>query len=150
MAYFVGTYSGKLDDKGRVPLPAPFRKLLAEDDKEQIFCRVGEVANCLKVYTKSAFDEKSEKMYEEFDVEDDNDAARLEYFFKTSYQVDIDSTGRILLNKTLKNHIKAENEVTFSGNGKFILISKKENDDENQISNLEKEKEIKERLKRKK
>ena len=154
MAYFVGTYNGKLDDKGRVPLPAPFRKLLEEGDKEQVFCRIGEVANCLKVYTKSAFDEKCEKMYKEFDEEDDEnkdengntDVDYLNDFFKKSYQVEVDSIGRILLNKTLKNHIKAENEVTFSGNGKFILISKKEDENENITSNLEKE--IKARLRR--
>ena len=154
MVFFGGTYSGKLDDKGRVPLPAPFRKHLEDGDKEQIVCRINEAANCLKVYTMSAWAEKCKKMYEEFDEyedeKEDNDSDFLNYFFKTSYYVDIDSTGRILLNKTLKSHIKAENEVTFSGNGKYILISRKEDNDEDTATNLEKEKAIKARLRRKK
>jgi len=157
MTHFGGTYSGKLDDKGRVPLPAPFRNLLEEGDKEQIYCRIGEVADCLKVYTKSAFDEKCAKMYEKFDEENDEDVDEfgntdvdyLNSFFKNSFQIAIDSTGRILLSKILKNYIKAENEVTFSGNGKCILISKKEVE-EDQTANLEMEKATKARLRRKK
>ena len=149
MVYFGGTYSGKLDDKGRVPFPAPFRKRLEEGDKEQIVCRFNPASNCLQVYTMSVWAEKCNKMYENFDEYEDNDSAHLEDFFKKSYYVDIDSAGRILLNKTLKGFIKAENEVTFSGNGKYIHIYKKEDNDEDQIPNAETENEIKARLKRK-
>ena len=148
MVFFGGTYNVKLDEKGRVPVPVAFRKRLAESDKEQMVCRFNADFNCLKIFTMSVWDEECKKMYENFDEYEDKDAAFLEDFFKTSYYLDIDSSGRILLNKTLKSFIKAENEVTFSGNGKYIHISKKEETDDNLIPNAETDKEIKARLKR--
>jgi len=149
MVFFGGTYNVKLDEKGRVPVPVAFRKRLEEGDKEQMVCRFCTDFNCLKVFTMSVWGEECKKMYENFDEYEDNDSAHLEDFFKKSYYVDIDSAGRILLNKTLKGFIKAENEVTFSGNGKYIHIYKKEDNDEDQIPNAETENEIKARLKRK-
>ena len=148
MVFFGGTYNVKLDEKGRVPVPVAFRKRLEEGDKEQIVCRFSTDFNCLKVFTMSVWGEECKKMYENFDEYEDKDAAFLEDFFRTSYYLDIDSAGRILLNKNLKGLIKAENEVTFSGNGKYIHISKKQETDENPMPNAETDKEIKARLKR--
>lgn len=148
MVFFGGTYNTKLDDKGRVPIPVAFRKRFEEGDKEQIICRFNTDFNCLRIFTLSVWSEECKKMYENFDEYDEKDAAFLEDFFKTSYYLDIDSAGRILLNKALKNFIKAENEVCFYGNGKYIHISKKENIDENQTPNVATENEIKARLKK--
>jgi len=149
MIFFGGTYNSKLDDKGRTPLPAPFRRRLEGGDTEQIVCRCDEDFKRLKLFTMSVWEEECQKMYANFDEYDDNDAVLLQDFFKKSYYMEIESvSGRILLNKTLKDFIKAKNEVCFVGNGKYINIYKKEDIEENAKADIGTEKEIKARLKR--
>ena len=134
MASFIGKYDGKLDDKGRVPIPAPYRKRFDDNDKDQMVCRYDADLCCLNLFTLSAWEKEYEEIQEKFDYHKKEDKIFLQQILQEAYYVDIDSVGRILLNKELKGKINIENEVVFTGMGKYITISNKETRKENNLS----------------
>lgn len=121
-APFLGTYLNKVDRKGRVSVPAPFRQVLARDDFQGIVCfaspKVAAVQGCgLEVMT-----DLMESMDEAFDHFTDEQEAMAAALFSGSHQLAWDSGGRVQLPETLLQHAGIGEEAVFAGLGKFFRI----------------------------
>ncbi|MBO7724429.1 MAG: cell division/cell wall cluster transcriptional repressor MraZ, partial [Paludibacteraceae bacterium] len=55
MATFIGNIEAKLDAKGRVFVPASYRKLLVCREKEQLVVRKDPDMNCLILYPENVW-----------------------------------------------------------------------------------------------
>ena len=136
MVTFYGKYTSKLDDKGRLVLPAPLKGVLPEGGDMRFVVRKDIFASCLEMYT-----------YEEWERQAAEVRARLNFFnvehatFWRAYMrdcviVEPDAKfGRITISKELLESIGVTKEVEFVGNGFKIEIWAKEAYESSRISN---------------
>ncbi len=114
------TYDVKLDEKNRFPLPAAFRKQLPEGFVEQFVISCG-FDKCLYFNTV----ENWTKIKANLDTLNDtiNEQRRLKRLLKKgAVVVTPDSTGRISLSPTLKEHSGISKEILFIAEGLRVEI----------------------------
>ena len=105
---FVGQYTHTLDNKRRISLPAKLRKLL---DKDVMVTRG--LDNCLWLYKMSDWKKLSEKIETLSFVDESNRG--LTRFLHSGAQVEIDSSGRILLPEFLVKFSGIKSRIVLAG-----------------------------------
>lgn len=113
MNTIIGTYECKVDVKGRLMLPAPFKKQLAKSLDEGFVLKRSVFQPCLELYPMAEWNLMMQKINKlnRF-VKKNNDFIRR--FTAGVKEVDIDATGRLLIPKDL---------VVFAGIDKDIVLS---------------------------
>lgn len=126
MDRFVSTFANKIDAKGRVSIPAPFRAVLERDGYQQ----GGAVhVYCYPALDTPAIDAGGERLARKIDglleglpdysVERDELSVAL---YGVSQVLSIDQDGRIVLPENLRAHAGIDSQVAFVGLGdKFQL-----------------------------
>ena len=61
MQTFVGNTDGRLDEKGRIFVPASYRRILAETSSKRIVMRRDTDNECLMFYPEEVWNEKVEQ-----------------------------------------------------------------------------------------
>lgn len=117
MIRFYNTYETKLDAKGRMALPAKYKSQFTND--KLVITRGYE--NCLTIYPTEEFD----KVYEEINalsefVEENRVFKRS--VIPNSAELEIDSSGRILVPKLLLQWASIDKDVTLLGVGNKIEV----------------------------
>ena len=121
MSGFVSHYTNRLDAKGRVSIPAPFRQALARDGFEGLYC--------FPSLHQSAVDAGGHQLIEEIEkrlnglstLTADHDALSTA-LFGASETLKIDGDGRVMLSEMIRDHACISDHVTFVGQGyKFQL-----------------------------
>jgi len=122
MNAFIGTIHAKTDVKGRVFLPASFRKVLQSIGDSSLILRKNIYQNCLDLYPESAWVQELDKFQTE--LYDWGDEKRQETLLSLSLVdvLELDSNGRILIPKKLLQSVNISNSVCFVGMNKFIKI----------------------------
>ncbi len=110
MPGFVGTYEHSLDAKGRVILPAKFRAAFAQG---AYLSRHRE--GCLALWTPAEFDRQQAVMRER--AAEGNAAERNQerLWAAGSYEVEIDSQGRMVIPARLREFAHLEEDVLITG-----------------------------------
>jgi transcriptional regulator MraZ len=121
MDLFVSHYSLRLDAKGRVSIPAPFRAVLARDGFEGLYC--------YPTLDRPALDAGGNALLKEiqalvarfppYSEEREQFSAAL---YGTSEVVKIDGEGRAILTEPLKGHAGIKDEIAFVGLGHKFQI----------------------------
>ncbi|HZN29295.1 MAG TPA: division/cell wall cluster transcriptional repressor MraZ [Xanthobacteraceae bacterium] len=121
MDLFVSHYSLRLDAKGRVSIPAPFRAVLARDGFEGLYC--------YPTLDRPALDAGGNALLKEiqalvgrfppYSEEREQFSAAL---YGTSEVVKIDGEGRAILTEQLKGHAGIKDEIAFVGLGHKFQI----------------------------
>ena len=62
MIKFIGEYCVKVDDKGRIIIPAPFKSLFGKDEKAVFVVKKDIYANCLQMLTYQEWEKESEEV----------------------------------------------------------------------------------------
>jgi MraZ protein len=105
----IGEYSHSLDDKKRLSLPAKFRKTLG---KKVVMTRG--LDSCIFVFTTVEWEKIAQKLSEQ--SVGSRDARDLNRFFLSgASEVEVDSSGRVLVPEYLKTFAKLESKVTLAG-----------------------------------
>lgn len=121
MDKYLSTYTNKIDAKGRVSVPAPFRTNLAKEDFEGVFCYPS--------LDRPAIDAGGTRLMKHIDnllqhvgpfAEDFEDLQGAVY--GSSITLKIDGDGRIVLPDELKAHAGISDQVTFVGLGQSFQI----------------------------
>jgi len=108
---FVGTHTPKLDDKGRVILPAKFRDQLAAG----MFVTRGQ-ERCLYVFSQREFEDINEKIRQaSITSKQSRDFIRL--FLSGASQEIPDSQNRINIPQNLRSYAGLDRELTVIGAG---------------------------------
>ena len=115
MQTFIGNIEAKLDDKGRIFVPAVYRKILAEEASKRIVMRRDTDNECLMFYPESVWNEKVEQLRLTLDEWDPEDQLILMQFMADAEYLEMDGQGRILLQKKNLETIGAQNDVLFVG-----------------------------------
>lgn len=128
LASFSGEATVKVDDKGRIILPASIRAVLEgpdgkipTDSKPALIIVYGtDEQKQLKVYTEDSIEEVRAKI-ERMPNNALSRSLRFLYFTRTS-RVEIDGAGRMLIEKKLRDKMKNEGELYAVGLGKTFEL----------------------------
>ena len=121
MNRFVSNYTLRLDAKGRVSIPAPFRQVLARDGFDGLYAYPTLDRPAIDAGGTALLGE-IEQLIESFppySEERENLSAAL---YGTSETLNIDGEGRVILSERLKNHAEIADAVTFVGLGHKFQI----------------------------
>lgn len=128
MSFFYGEYSVSMDAKGRIMLPADFRKELPEGDDAWFVLKEGN-EGCIAMYTKSQWMEQERELQQL--VKSDPDAVDyIRLFLSGISRVEVDSAGRILIPRLLQDCAGLKKEVIFFMQGFQVEIWDKTRKDE--------------------
>ena len=111
----IGNIEARLDEKGRIFVPASYRKILAESESKRIVMRRDTDNECLMFYPEHIWNEKVEQMRQVLDEWDPEDQLLLMQFMADAEFLEPDGQGRILLQKKNLETIGAQNDVLFVG-----------------------------------
>ena len=121
MDRFVSNYTLRLDAKGRVSIPAPYRAVLARDGFDGLYC--------YPALDRPAIDAGGNALLGEIDAliaryapySEQREALTLA-LYGTSETLKLDGEGRVILSDTLKAHAGITEAVAFVGLGHKFQI----------------------------
>lgn len=124
MTMFLGTHASRVDAKGRISIPSPFRNALREQvrpGEALMIIRPSHLHDCLECWSASAFFAFSGALdeYDPFSADHDDLATSL---YADAYPLDCDREGRVSLPRSLKDHAGLEDDVSFMGLGRVFQI----------------------------
>mgnify|MGYP001557965885 FL=1 len=105
----IGEYRHNLDDKGRLAIPAKFRRELS---KGATVTRG--LDNCLFLYTKNEWDKVAEK-YANLPIAQANSRAFSHLMLAGAMDVELDKQGRIILPEYLRQFASVKKNVVITG-----------------------------------
>ena len=136
MVTFIGTYTAKVDDKGRLVLPAAVRRSMPVGGDMRFVIKKGIFDSCLEMST-----------YEAWAAEAEDTRAKLDFFkeehvqFWREYMRGIEvvepdaKLGRISIPRNLLDAIGVTKEVVFLGIGSKMEVWARESYEKSQITN---------------
>ena len=121
MALFLSRFTNRIDKKGRVSVPAPFRAALGDQLHNGVVLFSSHQHSCLEGFDWSRMDEIGERM-DKFDLfsEDQDDLATT--IFGESVQLLCDGDGRITLPVELMEVAHITDKAMFVGLGRKFQI----------------------------
>ena len=136
MVTFIGKYPSKVDDKGRLVLPAPFRAELPEGGDAKMVVKKSLYDPCLELYTQDEWDAQSLKIRDSLDFFNPDHVVFWREYNRDCDRVEPDARiGRISISRELLDAIGVTKEVEFFGIGFKIEIWAKEVFEQSRISN---------------
>ncbi len=118
---FIGHYIYSIDAKGRISIPAKFRKVLNPEANESFVLTRG-TAQCIDVYPLDQWNELVAHKLNQLNTFDPKEAMFLRMFLQDAAEDKLDSQSRILIPKSLIEFAGIEKEVRIQGVGKKIEI----------------------------
>ena len=136
MVTFYGKYTSKLDDKGRLVLPAPLKGVLPEGSDMRFVVRNDIFEDCLEMYTYAEWESQAAEVRGRLNFFNVEHATFWRAYMRDCVIVEPDAKfGRISISKELLDRIGVQKEVEFVGNGFKIEIWAKERYEASRISN---------------
>ena len=127
---FLGNIEAKADAKGRVFLPAVFRKALQQEGVEQLVLRTDVHERCLVLYPDKVWAEQMDAMRSRLNRWDRRQQQIFRQFVSEVEAVTLDGNGRILLSRRFMDAADIEQSVRFIGVGDTIEIWAVKGDDQ--------------------
>ena len=121
MALFLSTYTNRIDKKGRVSVPAPFRAELSGESFQGVVLFRSNSHACLEGFAWSYMQEIGNRLdnFDLFSSEQDDLATSI---FGSAVQLPMDGDGRIILPSDLIDFTGLEEKVSFVGLGAKFQI----------------------------
>jgi len=119
--YLIGVYECKVDSKARMMMPAQLKKQLGTALTSSFILKRSVFHNCLELFTIDSWNSvvKDINRLNRF-VKKNNDFIRM--FTAGVKLIDLDSTGRLLIPKDLKQYANIESEIVLSSSGNMIEL----------------------------
>ena len=121
LALFLSTFVNRIDRKGRVSVPAPFRTVLAPQTFPGVIAFPSFVVSAIEA---SGIDriERLSAGIDQFDpFSDEHDAFAIS-ILADSHQLSFDSEGRIMLPEVLREHAGITEQAAFVGRGATFQV----------------------------
>ena len=119
---FLGNIEAKTDSKGRVFLPAVFRKVLQAASEESLVLRKDVFQPCLVLYPESVWNEQMDTMRRSLNRWNREQQEIYRQFVSDVELVTLDSNGRFLSPKRYLKMADIEQGIKFIGMGDTIEI----------------------------
>lgn len=115
MSTFIGNIEARLDEKGRIFIPAGYRKILGEMESRRIIMRRDTDNACIIFYPEQVWNEKVRQLRHALNEWDPDDQMILMQFIAEAEILEPDSQGRVLLQRKNVEMIGAQQDVLFVG-----------------------------------
>ena len=136
MNTFIGEYTVKIDDKGRMVFPSAFKSLMSADGDMRFVIKKDIFEDCLEMYTFEEWERQSSDVKSRLNFFNRDHAMFWREYMRDRAIVEPDGkVGRISVPKKLLEAIGVNKEVVFSGNDYEIEIWAREKFEEARISN---------------
>lgn len=136
MNTFIGEYTVKIDDKGRMVFPSAFKSLMSADGDMRFVIKKDIFEDCLEMYTFEEWERQSSEVKSRLNFFNRDHAMFWREYMRDRAIVEPDGkVGRISVPKKLLEAIGVNKEVVFSGNDYKIEIWAREKFEEARISN---------------
>lgn len=119
---FLGNIEAKTDAKGRVFLPAVFRKVLQTEGVEQLVMRKDVHEKCLVLYPDSVWNEQMDKLRGRLNRWNRQQQQIFRQFVSDVEPVTLDGNGRFLISRRYQEMAGIEQAVRFVGVGDTIEV----------------------------
>ena len=122
MSTFIGDYPCKIDVKGRIILPAAFKKQMPADAEDRFVVRKDVFEDCLILYSVEDWNSQLEKIRKQLNPYNREHNMFLRNFFKGTAELSLDSNNRFLVPKRLMELIGVAKDVVLAGQDGRIEI----------------------------
>jgi MraZ protein len=112
---FLGNIEAKIDAKCRVFIPAAFRKILFAEGQQTLYLRKDIYQDCIVIYPASVWEEELTLLRSRLNKWIPEEQELFRQFVIEAEAAEIDSSGRILISKSLLNLTKIDTDVRFLG-----------------------------------
>jgi MraZ protein len=123
---FVSTYHNRIDAKGRVSVPAPFRAVIAQGGFDGVFCHPSLDASAIDAGGRPMVETIS-GLLEGLDPYSDERDQLSTALFGLSEILKLDQDGRVVLTEALRDHAGLSDQAVFVGLGDKFQIWNPEN-----------------------
>ena len=138
MVTFIGEYTSKIDDKGRMVFPAPLKGVLPPGSDMRFVIKKDLFEPCLQMYTMEEWEHTSAEVKSKLNFFNKQHAIFWREYMRDRDVVEPDAKlGRITVSRKLLDAIGVTKEVVFSGNDFKIEIWAKEEFEKKRIPNEE-------------
>lgn len=114
MEFFIGEYDYALDNKGRLNIPAKFRKAISPNANETVIITVSQ-EKCLDVYPLDIWQDRIVSKLSDFSEMDKNQRRLTSLIGANSVDSVFDKQGRIMIPQKLLNYAELTNKVVIVG-----------------------------------
>lgn len=121
MSVYFGTFENKVDRKGRVSVPAPFRQILAASAFQGIIAFHYNTPKAMEACSLE-FMERLDRSVSDFDLFSDEHDDLAFNIFAESHQLPFDGEGRVILPAALLDITGIAERAAFVGKGKTFQI----------------------------
>ena len=119
---FLGNIEAKVDSKGRVFLPAIFRKVLSASGEESLVMRKDVFQPCLTLYPESVWNEQLDKLRSRMNRYNASHQQIFRQFVADLEVITLDGNGRFLIPKRYLKMANIDQSVRFIGMDDTIEI----------------------------
>lgn len=130
MISFLGNIEAKTDDKGRIFLPAIFRKQLLEAGQTSLVLRKDVHQDCLVLYPQNVWQDIKDQLRSRLNLWDKRQQNIFRQFVCDAEPLTLDATGRILIPKRYLDMAHIKGNVRFIGMDETIELWSKPLSDE--------------------
>lgn len=127
MQPFVSTIVNKLDAKGRVSVPAPFRQILAQQNTQGLYCFRSFVSPALEAFGEALISEFNDRLNALDPFFSEEHDAQAQAVLAASRLLALDDEGRVRLPDEFLAHAGIKERVSFVGMGRKFQIWDPEN-----------------------
>lgn len=149
MIEFTGTYNATIDDKGRVVLPAAFKKEMGEMAGEPIVLQRNLFKKCLDIFPERFWKDRVDAFKSTLDPFDEEDDEFLQFFYETFTKVGMAANGRLNLPAEYLSFGGLKKSVRLIGMGRSIRMWDVEVYEENKMDKATFAQRFKEKRKKK-
>lgn len=122
MLSFIGDYTCKLDSKGRVVVPAVFRKEMQAVEENTLVLRRNIFDECIDLYTKGEWLNLIADLRSKMSQFNREQVRFKREFFRGVMEVELDGNGRILIPRRMLEEVGIEEEIVMVGQDSKIEI----------------------------
>ncbi|HPM12784.1 MAG TPA: division/cell wall cluster transcriptional repressor MraZ [Bacteroidales bacterium] len=134
MITFIGEHTGKLDAKGRVPLPSQFKRQLNKPDESLRFVlKKSNYKQCIELHPLDSWQAMMAQLTKKLNpIFNKKHNIFLTQFSKGTVELSLDGIGRLLISKNLLDFATLDKDVVFLGVGNIIELWDKQKYDANE------------------
>lgn len=124
MIVFVGEHTGKIDAKGRVPLPSQLKKQLSESTESVRFVLKKSIyKDCLELHPYDSWKAMTEQLGKNTNpILNKKQNAFFSQFSRGAIELTLDSLNRLLVPKDLAAKVGLTKDVVFLGVGSIVEV----------------------------
>ncbi|MBN2806444.1 MAG: hypothetical protein JXR22_07275 [Prolixibacteraceae bacterium] len=122
MPEFSNTYHATVDDKGRVVLPAAFKREMGESFDRVLTVEIDPYEKCFNIYPSASWEKRLDFVRSRLNPNDPRQSRLLDKFYQNFVKVSVSDNGRLNISNAFLDKMGMHKEVVFTGQGDRIRL----------------------------